>query len=370
MAEVYDTTECPRVGLAEALAGARPLCRVLLAGGGEAVPNRPMLWPADIEDVNALHDPAASPALTADAFVHFIRDVQVGGYGCAVVKDGRYVYNDSAYPYYARFYIEQGLSEPFWSVAALDPLHIDYPIHVITHFNPIYGHWLLEILPKLFAIGVLMKRGLMAPILLPRAAAALLADTIALILPGCPIVEYDHERQTVHAVTVILPPMLQHNYVFNPLLRALLSDFLAPFRANPGPAAIFVSRSALQGRFRAIADPDALDHASGAMGLTIVRPETLPWTEQVRIFASARLIVGEYGSGLHNTFFSPAGARVVSLNVMGNVQSSIANSFKQDVGYLLDPDGQPRRYTIDWTVAQTYTIDLDDYRRRVAPLLA
>ena len=87
-------------------------------------------------------------------------------------------------------------------------------------------------------------------------------------------------------------------------------------------------------------------------GLTVVRPEELPWIEQVRLFASAHLIVGEYGSGMHNALFSPAGAKVVCLNVVNELQARIGNAFGHDVGYLLDPDGAPRLFQGGWETQQ------------------
>ena len=49
-------------------------------------------------------------------------------------------------------------------------------------------------------------------------------------------------------------------------------------------------------------------------GFTVLQPETLTVTEQIRRFRSADVVIGEQGSGLHNTAFSARGVRVLCLH--------------------------------------------------------
>jgi O-antigen biosynthesis protein WbqL len=80
------------------------------------------------------------------------------------------------------------------------------------------------------------------------------------------------------------------------------------------------------------------------------------------------VIVGEFGSGLHNALVSRAGARVVALNWIVDVQSRIANFRAHDVGYVLPDDGQPRRFTIGGG-QQPFSVDVDEFRRRLDVVL-
>ncbi len=369
MAEVFDATSCRRVSLDEALTTDDAFCRVLQAAGGEVIPSCPMLWPADLKQFGSSHAPEAAADVSPDVDIHFVRDAVIGGFGGSVLKDGRYVFNESSYPSYAKYFIEQGVSEPFWTVEPKEAVHVPGPVCVISHFNPIYGHWLLELFPKLFGVAFLAARGVVAPIVLPSVMPDFMRVAIGLILPNHPIVEYDYIKQTVHADRVILPGMMHRDYVFNACFTAARDGFVTQVGGRPGRLAIFVSRSGLSGKFREAVNLQDLDDAAVRLGLTVVRPEQLSWVEQIRLFASARVVVGEFGSGMHNTIFSPAGTQVVCLNIMNNVQSRIAQSFRQEIGYILDPDGKPRVFSLDWQEPQTYAINVASLEAKVRPLM-
>ncbi len=371
MAEILDFTECRRVTLAEALTTTDNAVRVLQATGGEPVPTRPMLWPAEVtaSQVSGLHDVNAAPAITPDVYAYFVRDAVVGGYGTSVVKDGAHVFGRSAFPYYVRAFIEQELGRSHWGVEPREKRFISRPVYVISHFNPIYGHWLLEIMPKLFGMAAWAAQGFTAPVVLSNQLPPLVKETVRRLLPTCPVIEYDPAKQVIVARRVILPGMMQNEYVYNQHFRRSLDVFLAPLRRLPGPDKLFVSRAGMTEGFRRMENAGALDALAERLGLTVIRPETLPWLEQLRLFASARLVAGEFGSGLHNTMFSPRGCKVVCLNVLVEVQSKLANAFRHDLGYIIDPVGGAVRYEMGWTEQQLYRADLDQFEARVRPLI-
>jgi capsular polysaccharide biosynthesis protein len=62
------------------------------------------------------------------------------------------------------------------------------------------------------------------------------------------------------------------------------------------------------------------------------------FAEQVRVFDVARLVVGEYGSGLLNALFCRPGAAVLALNRVDGYLARIARSLDLDLGYLA-PEG-------------------------------
>jgi hypothetical protein len=79
---------------------------------------------------------------------------------------------------------------------------------------------------------------------------------------------------------------------------------------------IFISRrdiSRLSDGYRALMSEDALCDALALRGFTIVEPERLPFPEQVRAFAGARVIVGLGGAGMFNVVFAKPGTRVVTI---------------------------------------------------------
>jgi O-antigen biosynthesis protein WbqL len=130
---------------------------------------------------------------------------------------------------------------------------------------------------------------------------------------------------------------------------------------------IFVSRGGVRTdqSFRELANEAEIEGVARDLGLTILRPETRSWAEQARIFSRARVVAGEFGSGLHNALLSPEGCQVVSMNWLVEVQSRIANFRRHDVGYILPADGEARLYTITPQKNQPFTIDPDEFRRKL-----
>src|SRR5438876_7035256 len=55
---------------------------------------------------------------------------------------------------------------------------------------------------------------------------------------------------------------------------------------------------------RLLLNHEAVLKAVSDAGLTALMPEQLPWPEQLAMFSKARIVAGEFGSGLHNTLFS------------------------------------------------------------------
>ena len=73
-----------------------------------------------------------------------------------------------------------------------------------------------------------------------------------------------------------------------------------------------------------------------------ISPEKLDWTEQVYLFSNANLVIGEFGSGLHNTIFSPSATNTIVLASprMNWIQSGISALRNQKIAYI-----KPKEHT-------------------------
>jgi capsular polysaccharide biosynthesis protein len=81
---------------------------------------------------------------------------------------------------------------------------------------------------------------------------------------------------------------------------------------------------------------------------------------QIRLFSHASVVVGEFGSGMHNTVFSPRDTKIGVLGFNNLVQSFIAALRSQRIAYLrvdYDSDGK------------NYSINVDSFRRFVGGVL-
>ena len=363
MAAFVDLSAADRVSMAEALGGVHRAARVKLMGSSGPIPPRPMLWPCAGDLLNAMHDLDGLAAPEIDLLV--AHRVVAGGPGAHLKLDGRLVYAEGPYPFYIRHWYEHDITREAWDFQARPRIRLDRAF-VISHFNYVWGHWLTEMYPKLFLIRALNAAGITAPLVLPSTAPGYVARIARSMLPGQEIVTYDPRDEAVEIGAALLPHMLHKDYHFHDFLRwGLEREVLAWPRAGAVDK-IFVSRGGVRTprSFREMENEAEIEAVAQDLGLTLLRPETLPWGDQARIFSRARVVAGEFGSGLHNALLSPEGCQVVSLNWLVEVQSRIGNFRRHDVGYILPTDGRARLHSIE-ARAQPFSIDPDAFRRKL-----
>ncbi|PIB90529.1 DUF563 domain-containing protein [Caulobacter sp. FWC2] len=363
MAAFVDISAADRVSMAEALSGVHRAARVKLMGSSGPIPPRPMLWPCAGDLLNAMHDLDGLVAPEIDLLV--AHSVVAGGTGAHLKLDGQLVYAEGPYPFYIRHWYENDITREAWDFQARPRIRLDRAF-VISHFNYVWGHWLTEMYPKLFLIRALNAAGITAPLVLPSTAPGYVARIVRSMLPDQEIVTYDHRDEAVEIGAVLLPHMLHKDYQFHDFLRwGLEREVLAWPRAGAIDK-IFVSRGGVRTpqSFREMENEAEIEAVAQDLGLTLLRPETIPWEEQARIFSRARVVAGEFGSGLHNALLSPEGCQVVSLNWLVEVQSRIGNFRRHDIGYILPADGRARLHSIE-AQAQPFSIDPDAFRRKL-----
>lgn len=219
---------------------------------------------------------------------------------------------------------------------------------LLTNWNSsTYGHWLLEGMPKLLLLRRVAHELPPLRIVMPDSLPTWIAKWIELLLPSATIERYDDAKEYVHCESLLLPTMLlSPEHVPHPELETLLEDIRSLSTLGPGPGTrIFVARVA-PSQFRQMVNQAEIEQIAVEEGLTIIKPETLSVPEQITCFAQAELIVGEFGSAMHNTVFSPNGARVFCLNWIGPLQSYIGRLKRQHVGYLLPSSGTPVTFVL------------------------
>lgn len=240
---------------------------------------------------------------------------------------------------------------------------------VVTHWNAgVYGHWLLECMPKLLLIRRELDRLPSLRIIVPASMPRYVSAWISRILPGIDVEILDQDREYLCCERLLMPTLLMDtgNY-FHPALLPMLDDLLGPSMPSSPDRRLYVSR-VTPSAFRALINREEIEAIAAAEGLTVVKPETLSIQEQMKLFAGAGIVIGEFGSAMHNTVFSPAGTRVLCLNWINELQSRIARLKRQSVGYLLPSNGKAVRF-IPFAPQATYHIDPQTFRSRVRALL-
>lgn len=340
--------------------------RVMLAKGGERVDAPPSLWPvasiAPFEGGN-----------TTDMVLYKFQDVRVVGPGIVLRDDGALNPPGCVHPYVPQWIAEGWLAGRFQDFAEVTP---DLPMlemetaFVPLHFNmSVYGHFLLEIVPRLMVIRRLAEQGFRYPILLFGGGWPWIAQIMEIICPDNPIVRFDPRRQGVRLRNALLPPMGFHKtYLYHATMRESLQAFAAqaPVPEVAGPR-LFIVRDKPTS-FRFLSNHDALRDLCREFGFVAVAPEALTWPEQAGLFHQAEIVVGEFTSSLHNTVFCRPGTRVVAFNRMSGIQDAIGASFGHRTGYLMPPDGRVRQFERNWTERQDFEISVAELRERLESL--
>jgi capsular polysaccharide biosynthesis protein len=199
-----------------------------------------------------------------------------------------------------------------------------------------------------------------------------LQSFVPILRTACPEVRlllYDDRRETLHLSRALLPGMLVSSTShLHDLFTATVKRLNLRYAGGAARRAIFLSREGVQS-FRTLRNEAELAQVARGFGFEVVRPQTLAWADQVRMFASASHVIGEFSSALHGAMFSPAETKVVCLNWLGPVQSAIAASLGHRIGYVMPSGGAEIRFRPGWTETQYFEIDPELFRERLAQIV-
>nr|WP_294517847.1 glycosyltransferase family 61 protein [uncultured Rhodopila sp.] len=208
----------------------------------------------------------------------------------------------------------------------------------------VYGHWLVEYLPKISLLNMAGYDIYSLRYLLPSDSPSYVTDWLSLFGIGADQIEYhDIATDIVVADELLLPTILHNGLRMSPLfkdaarfLRGLI-ELKQDLTASTYGSRIFLSRGP-NSRGRALANRARIEELASDAKFTLVQPEKLTLVDQVRLFAGAREIMGEYGSALHGSMFSPEGATVCALRGTGGhpgfIQSGMGTALHQPTGYV------------------------------------
>ena len=99
-----------------------------------------------------------------------------------------------------------------------------------------------------------------------------------------------------------------------------IGQSIPPPSGRTGP--VYLSKTALrQGTYK-LANELAIEDAVAARGVTIIRPETLPFRRQCEVIAAASAIVGTIGSSFHTVLFCREPPRIVGLAYSATINSN------------------------------------------------
>ena len=203
----------------------------------------------------------------------------------------------------------------------------------------IYGHWLIDVLPRLyFASGHTRWKdsALIAPAI--PAWGAEMARAYGVDFGRHLAVK---NRAVVRIKELSIFSCIKYGVVLDkPLANAVWDVLRLAFARDdidiPGVSEkVYVSRSSMQTdrRFRNAQEIERYFRSEGWM---VLYPEQLSLASQAAIFAQASVIAGDDGSALHNSIYSKPGTKILCMNFERNnmFHASVANVLEHKLAYL------------------------------------
>ena len=175
-----------------------------------------------------------------------------------------------------------------------------------------YYHWVVDTLPRLFAVRDLLPE---AVVLLPRNARRYQYESVGLFKPKEVLELAKHSY--IRPGNLVLPrPAADSGKHDGPLLRGM-SDFIGSCVDAAAPAItsgerVYVSRS--RQKVRRISNEQEVVALLQQHGFSVVFFEDMTFPEEVAVMRRARVVVSNHGANLTNTIFMPQGARLLELN--------------------------------------------------------
>ncbi|MDE2514449.1 MAG: glycosyltransferase family 61 protein [Rhodospirillales bacterium] len=335
-------------------------------------------WSGFVPVLPASLRPAGMPylRLCPDAAGEWLRHdnpaVAIPPLGCAFLHD--VTLHGSGYPFQDGRYIREPAHTSQAGLAWLeDPAFHDHPLTrqprrtirleepALLIFGPgfgIYGHWLLDFLPRLAIARMTLGRRLDAFVLpLPDDAPAWVGRMLSEFagIEATRLRPYRRTEEQVFCPRLCLPSFAHHGD-YAP--HALMRQFYAAYRPDiptGGERRLCLSRHGLDGggfsHPRIFEQRAAMEAIAAARGFEIVAPESLPFAEQVALFRGARIVAGEYGSGMHNTIFSAPGTVVGMVGWWSHIQTHLlaacgqSGLFMSRITEQQGHDGSPYRFS-------------------------
>ncbi|WP_276354290.1 glycosyltransferase family 61 protein [Cohnella caldifontis] len=240
---------------------------------------------------------------------------------------------------------------------------------LLTHvWSGNYFHWMFDVLPR---IDLLRSSGV--PIdryIIQRNEQQIQEDTLNLLgIPKEQRIEIGHDFHA-QVDTLVVPSFVKSDIEHPSEYPRWAADFLRyeflytrDVQPSPEFERIYVSRAnAWQ---RRLLNEEQIQGMLWERGFRTVRLEELPFEEQVRIFASAKVVAAPHGAGLTNLVFCTPGTKVIEMlppNYVSNYFWHLSNQVCLDHYYLIgDTFAKPQEDW--WNGSADFAVDPEKFKR-------
>jgi len=238
------------------------------------------------------------------------------------------------------------------------------PHKVINVMMPgmyIYGHWLIDLLPKLYLLQqqIDFKK---YKIVLPNDIPSYSLDFLKMIgLDNSNLIYFDPAKEILECKLVILPTKCRiiDGSWLAPYVGTMYDEIASKIEVKDTnlPKRLYLSRRRLKKQFRKLVNREEVSDLIISNGFTEIFPEDYSLSDQLQLYKNAELMVGEFGSALHNSLFSNKDLKVISLqssHIPLLVQWGICNVKGQTCSLIFGETTEIRK-----SINSDFKIDLD-----------
>jgi hypothetical protein len=150
-------------------------------------------------------------------------------------------------------------------------------------------------------------------------------------------------------------------------LHAVREYILSRYSQTSGPKFVFLERE--DRLFRKLRNRSKLRELLEGFGFESVKPELLTVSEQVNLFADAKIVVSESGAALTNVMFMRPGSRVLEIHPgsdLAGLWASLGHVFDVEVAVIY---GRPNRLTKLLGTSDSFSVDLKKVKEYLQSVL-
>jgi capsular polysaccharide biosynthesis protein len=219
----------------------------------------------------------------------------------------------------------------------------------------VYGHFLIEMLFRLLIAKrtIVESRFDRCTFLVDSRVPAWLTQLLSAYLgvSADRVEPFVSSEEAIRIRLAVLPTLPSHDGIFHPFANQIIEDLIASLGVRAGDTdRIFVSRSMLgqtNSICRRCANVEEIETiACNEFGFHLFNPETECWKTQIGVMMGAKIIAGEYGSGLHNALFAPSATKVAAIGTL-NLEQSHIGTLRQHRNAYFSVNLEQNEYRVD-----------------------
>lgn len=205
---------------------------------------------------------------------------------------------------------------------------------IASLFSEGYAHWLLDTLPRLFALARLPTDDLQ--IIVSRPLADWHRESLAMLgLENMRFVAL--EDRCLQLETLYFPGYVGDPGNHHPQgCRWLRERFLKDYKKERGTRRLYITRRLARGR--RVLNEEELHPILNDYGFEIVETENLSFRGKIELLSDAEIVAGPHGGGLTNLLFAPESCRVLELFDPAHMNAafySLADALGQEYWYIV-----------------------------------